>query len=225
MVEWWLFFSWQHIHLLTELQYVRQPLLFYDKPRNKISRYGGWPYEESDFPSILWSSDAGTNNVNWKNETPPATDGLSADSPGPFASAHAYTNTTFYNFGGNVVTPNALPNMTVLSGLVTRNLVAEDWTNSTTNIPNQSQYRTQARMVHAPKFGTEGYLVVVGGESPPTEASFYETGSSLVDMATITLYDIGSGTWFTQTATGEVPPPRSEFCAVGSTSTDGYFEL
>jgi hypothetical protein len=207
-------------------QYVRQPLLFYDKPRNKISRYGGWPYEVSDFPSILWSFDAGTNNVDWKNETTPSTDGLSANSPGPFASANVYTDTTFYNFGGNVVPPGALPNMTVLSGLVTRDLVGQAWTNTTADLPDQSKYRTQARMVHAPNFGTQGFLVMVGGESPPIEASFYETGSFLTDMATITLYDIETGTWYTQTATGDIPPPRSEFCAVGAASSDGTtFEL
>ncbi|KAJ9604855.1 hypothetical protein H2200_010970 [Cladophialophora chaetospira] len=206
--------------------FVRQPLLFYDKPRNKVSRYGGWPYEESDFPSILWSFTAGTNNVNWKNETSPSLDGLSNNSPGPFASAHTYTDTTYYNFGGNVVPPGELPSMTVLSGLVTRNLQAQSWANSTADLPNQSPYRTQARMVHAPNFGGKGFLVMVGGESPPTEASTYETGSSLTDMATITLYDIESQTWFTQTATGDIPPPRSEFCAVGAASSSGrHFEV
>ena len=203
-----------------DMIYVRQPLLFYDTPRNKISRFGGWPYETTDFPSILWSFTPGTNNVDWKNETTPSTDGLSIDSPGPFASAITYTDTTFYNFGGNVVSI-PLPDMTVLSGLVTRNLEAQDWANATADIPNQSPYRTQARMAHAPNFGGQGYLVMVGGESPPTEASFYETGSFLTDMSTITLYDIETQTWFTQTATGDVPPPRSEFCAVGASSSDG----
>ncbi|KIW29257.1 uncharacterized protein PV07_05082 [Cladophialophora immunda] len=206
------------------LIYVRQPMLFYDKTRNKISRYGGWPYEEADFPSLLWSFTAGTSDVTWKNETAPSTDGLSTSSPGPFASANAFTNSTYYNFGGNVV--SSLPDMTVLSGLVTRDFVAQSWTNSTAIIPNQSRYRTQARMVYTPNFGSQGFLVMVGGEAPPTEASVYETGAHMVDMSTITLYDIETGNWFTQTATGDIPPPRSEFCAVGAASRGGKrFEL
>ncbi|OAG41902.1 hypothetical protein AYO21_03905 [Fonsecaea monophora] len=204
--------------------YVRQPMVFYDKTRNKISRYGGWPYEVSDFPSLLWSFTAGSSGVTWKNETPPATDGLAANSPGPFASANAYTNSTFYNFGGNVV--SSLPDMTVLSGLVTRDFEAQSWMNSTAILPNQSRYRTQARMVHAPTFGNQGFLVVVGGEAPPTQESVYEAGAHMVDMSVITLYDIETGNWYTQTATGAIPPPRSEFCAVGASSRGGArFEL
>ncbi|OAP64681.1 hypothetical protein AYL99_00653 [Fonsecaea erecta] len=199
--------------------YVRQPMLFYDKTRNKISRYGGWPYEEADFPSLLWSFTAGTSAVTWKNETAPSTDGLATTSPGPFASANAFTNTTYYNFGGNVV--SSLPHMTVLSGLVTRDFVAQSWTNSTAILPNQSKYRTQARMIYTSNFGGEGFLVMVGGEAPPTEASVYEAGASMVDMSTITLYDIETGIWYTQTATGDIPPPRSEFCAVGAPSRGG----
>lgn len=45
-------------------------------------------------------------------------------------------------------------------------------------------------------------------------------------MSVITMYDIASGTWYTQTATGDIPPPRSEFCAVGAAGNNGSsFEL
>ncbi|KIX99548.1 uncharacterized protein Z520_05124 [Fonsecaea multimorphosa CBS 102226] len=204
--------------------YVRQPMLFYDHTRNKISRYGGWPYEEADFPSLLWSFTAGTSDVTWKNETAPSTDGLATSSPGPFASANTFTNSTYYNFGGDVV--SSLPDMTVLSGLVTRDFVAQSWTNSTAILPNQSRYRTQARMVHTADFGGQGFLVIVGGEAPPTAASVYEGGDYMVDMSTITLYNIETGSWYTQTATGDIPPPRSEFCAVGASARGGNrFEM
>jgi hypothetical protein len=39
-------------------------------------------------------------------------------------------------------------------------------------------------------------------------------------MSNITVYDVHSDTWYYQTATGDVPPPRSEFCAAGSSPTD-----
>ncbi|ETI24326.1 hypothetical protein G647_03695 [Cladophialophora carrionii CBS 160.54] len=197
------------------------PQLFYDKPQNKVSRYGGWPLNQTDFPSILWSFDAGRTDVIWENDTSPSISGLSQDSPGPYASATVYTDTTFYSFGGNIFPPTGSDNMTVLSGLVTKDLVGQFWTNTTAELPEQSKYRTQARMVHAPNFGAQGFLVMVGGESPPTEASGYRSGMYMVDMATITLYDIETGTWYTQTATGDIPPPRSEFCAVGAVSSDG----
>lgn len=56
--------------------------------------------------------------------------------------------------------------------------------------------------------------------------SIYETGNAMADMSVITLYDVASETWFTQEAPGDIPPPRSEVCAVGAASSDDrYFEL
>ncbi|EXJ93853.1 hypothetical protein A1O1_02246 [Capronia coronata CBS 617.96] len=212
------------------MRLVRQPILFYDKPNNVVRRYGGWPYGPVDFDSEVWSFEAGSTVVNWVNNTSgdidPATNGLSLDSQGPFASANAFSDSTFFNLGGNIIDPDSLPNMTVLSGLVTQDFSSTTWSNQSTDLADQSGFRTQARAVHAPNFGDGGFLVVVGGEAPPTEASVYETGSAMVDMSVITLYDIATATWFTQEATGDVPPPRSEFCAVGAASSDGrYFEL
>lgn len=209
----------------SDMRTVRQPVLFYDEEQNMIRRYGGWPYTANgslpnDQPSELWSTPAGTSSVNWTLETSPAANGLSSDSLGPFAPAAGFTKSKFYSFGGNVFKPNALPNMTVLSGLVTQDFATGRWENTTANIPNQSPYRTQAKSVLVPGYGEEGFFVIVGGESPPTEESFYERGTFMTDMSVITLYDVSSGTWYTQTATGDIPPPRSEFCAVGAASSD-----
>ncbi|KAK5058536.1 hypothetical protein LTR84_010799 [Exophiala bonariae] len=211
---------------------VRQPILFYDATQNVIRRYGGWPYDApngalpDDMPSELWSFPAGTKDSNWVVDTSPIANGLSSSSPGPFAPAIAFSESAFYAFGGNVFKPAALPNMTVLSGVVTQDFSSQRWDNVTTNIPNQSQYRTQAKSVFVPNFGDKGFIVTVGGESPETEESFYEEAKFMTDMSTITLYDIASDTWYTQTATGEIPPPRSEFCAVGVNSSDGSsFEM
>ena len=215
----------------TNMRTVRQPVLYYDSVNNMIRRYGGWPYIGTDnistaMPSELWSFEAGSTTVNWTQNTDPSANGLSSDSLGPFAPANAFTNSTFYSFGGNVFAPNALPNMTVLSGLVTEDFSSQTWKNSTVQIPSQNIFRTQSRAVYVPNFGEQGFLVVVGGESPPTDSSFYETGTAMVDMSVITLYEIATDTWYTQLATGDIPPPRSEFCAVGSASSDGqYFEV
>lgn len=211
---------------------VRQPILFYDETQNVIRRYGGWPYDApsgslpEDMPSELWSFPAGTQNSDWVEDTSPTANGLSSTSPGPFAPAVAFSDSKFYAFGGNIIKLSALPNMTVLSGLVAQDFESGRWDNVTASIPNQSPYRTQAKAAFVPNFGDQGFIVTVGGESPETEESFYEEGKFMTDMSTITLYDIASGAWYTQTATGDIPPPRSEFCAVGATSTDGStFEM
>jgi hypothetical protein len=210
----------------SDMRTARQPVLFYDEGQNMIRRYGGWPYVvngslPTDMPSELWSTPAGTTSVNWTLDISPAANGLSSDSLGPFAPATGFTNSKFYSFGGSVLKTGDLPNMTVLSGLVTQDFATGRWENVTANIPNQSPYRTQAKSTFVPGYGDEGFFVIVGGENPPTEESFYEMGTFMADMSVITLYDIASGTWYTQTATGDVPPPRSEFCAVGAASSGG----
>ena len=209
---------------------VRQPVLYYDAVNNMIRRYGGWPYSQGDdistsMPSELWSFEAGSTTIEWTQNTDPSANGLPSDSLGPFAPAYAFSNSTLYCFG-DVALLYDLPNMTVLSGLVTQDFSSQTWENNTAQIPNQSPFRTESRAVFVPNFGDQGFLLVVGGESPPTEASFYQEGDWMVDMSIITLYEIATEAWYTQRATGDIPPPRSVFCAVGSASSDGqYFEM
>ncbi|KEF63669.1 uncharacterized protein A1O9_01647 [Exophiala aquamarina CBS 119918] len=177
-------------------------------------------------PSEIWSTPAGVQSTSWTLDVSPADGGLSSDTLGPFAPATAFSDSKFYSFGGNVFKPDALPNMTVLSGLVTQDLESDRWENFTASVPAQSPYRTQAKALIVPNFGEQGYFVVVGGENPPTEESFYELGTFMADMSVITMYDIASGTWYSQKTTGDIPPPRSEFCIVGAASSDGSsFEM
>jgi len=214
-----------NINSPTAMRPLRQPQIYYDKGQNVIRRYGGWPYLANEslavaMPSEVWTSPAGAQSINWTLDVSPADSGLSSDTLGPFAPATAFTDSTFYSFGGSVLNLLTLPNMTVLPGLVTQDLASDRWENSTASPPSQSPYRTQAKAVVVSNFGAKGFFVVVGGENPPTEESFYEQGNFMADMSEITMYDIGSNTWYTQQATGDIPPPRSEFCVVGAASND-----
>ena len=204
----------------ADLPRVRQPVLFHDSQNNVIKRYGGWPYDTVEMPSELWSFPVDTTSPTWTEEIAPTANGLSTDSLGPMSPAAVATNSTFYSLGGNIIDATKLPDQTVLSGLVTQDLSTGVWSNLTTVIPNQSNYRNMAKAIYVPDYGAAGFLVFVGGDSPPTEEGFYEQGQSMVDMSIITLYDISSGIWYTQTATGDIPPPRVEFCAVGAASTN-----
>ncbi|KIV93066.1 hypothetical protein PV10_04311 [Exophiala mesophila] len=204
----------------SDLRTVRQPVLFYDKVNDVIKRYGGWPYLSEAMPSELWSFPVGVTNPAWTLETSPVTNGLSEGSQGPMSPAAAYSDTAFYSLGGNVLRRSMLPNQTVLSGVVRHDFTTGLWRNDTTDIPGQNNYRNMAKAFHVPNFGAEGFVAFVGGEAPPTEESFYEEGTYMVDMSVITLLDVASGTWYTQAATGDIPPPRVEFCAVGTTSAD-----
>lgn len=220
----------------TAMRPSRQPLLYYDAVHDVVYRWAGWPYDQSllgpdqnfpegdDFPTTLWSFEAGSNTIDWKQGANVSTNASSSVSNGPFAAAVAYSNSTYFSLGGNIGLAN-VRNMTVLPGLVTQDFETQTWSNASFELYAQTQFRTQARAVFVSIFGTEGYLVVVGGENPVTETSWYATGYAMADMADITLYDVGTGVWYRQTATGDVPPPRSEFCVAGAASSAGTFEL
>ena len=72
---------------------------------------------------------------------------------------------------------------------------ASDYTNNPARNPGS--------MVQAPPFGVDGVLIIMGG--------FYPKGS----FNNITIYDTHTGTWYSQKASGDIPVPRTRFCAVG----------
>lgn len=205
----------------------RQPLLFYDVEHDTVNRYGGWPYGEiAEYPSTVWSFAAGSAEMDWQQGPNASSKGLSADSIGPFAAAHAYSDKAFFSFGGSYYPDNSMGPSTVLSGLVVYDFSSGLWNNYSTAFAGQTTHHTQARAISSPDFGTNGYLFIVGGEAPPTVNSQYNEGFAMVDLSAITLYDIANQAWFVQTATGDIPPVRTEFCAVGSPSRDGEtFEM
>ena len=85
---------------------------------------------------------------------------------------------------------------------------------------SQTGYSVESQVISMPDFGKAGLLAFLGGESPTNQTFQYEVGTDIVDMSNITIYDVENDAWYYQTATGSVPPPRSEFCVVGSASAD-----
>lgn len=192
-----------------------------------MNRYGGWPYESGiGWPSTVWSFTAGSANMDWEQGPEASSRGLSADSPGPYAAAHAYSDKAFFSLGGSYDGDDSESPDTVLSGLVVHDFAQGTWDNYSTAFDSQPSRHTQAHAFFTPNFGLDGFLVIIGGSAPPTAISGNYEGSSMVGMSAITLYDIANKAWFVQTATGDVPPIRSEFCAVGSPSDDSKtFEM
>lgn len=67
-----------------------------------------------------------------------------------------------------------------------------------------------AVMLNVPVYGTDGILVLMGG----TE-----------DFHNITIFDKHAHSWLSQTAAGNIPAPRSLFCAVGIQATGYSYEM
>jgi hypothetical protein len=203
---------------------ARRPPLWYNPQSNQVMERGGWAYT-ADYPYLLWSfAPDGSGGANWAlDQSSPAAQQLSAT----FGSAFTGSANNFYSLGGAV--PGVLNTSSdplnaygfeALEGLVIYDFASSGWKNTSSLGGSQTGYSVQSQVLSMPDFGKAGLLAVLGGESPMNQSYEYEEGAALVDMSNITIYDIESDTWYYQTATGSVPPPRSEFCAVGSAPTD-----
>ena len=197
---------------------VRRPMLWYDEGTNKIYRYGGWPYaEDGTYSQSLWSldmSDAASGG--WSSTTSTGTTGLDNDSRAPGGSAYTFANSTFYALGGS--TPDY---QTALQGFLKYDDTTGAWTNDSSVGATSTGYWAMAAAAAAPGFGTAGYLVFVGGTSSESTPGV-TTSTLLINLSLITLYDLDSGTWYQQSATGDIPSSRSAFCSVFASTADTF---
>ncbi|KIX97820.1 uncharacterized protein Z520_06598 [Fonsecaea multimorphosa CBS 102226] len=199
----------------------RWPVIWYSEDTGKVYKYGGWAYNSTDWTADLWSFEPGGLTVYWTSETSPSTN-IQSPSEAPFGSAWAVGNSTLYSLGGSISNNALIPPNTILPGLVEFEEFSGNTVNSTTNIPNSSPYFNQAKAEFASNFGQAGFLIVVGGANPSEQEFAFEQDTSFRDMADIVLYDASTpDTWYVQRATGDIPPPRTEFCTVGKASSDG----
>jgi hypothetical protein len=197
---------------------LRRPYLWYDPVSNFIYERGGWGYTENSYS--LWSFQPdGHGGVVWNV----AQDNSVAEQyTATVFSAFTASNAKFYSLGGVIASEGNI----AVEGLLTYDFGTSRWSNSSSAGAAQSAHPVQAEAVFMPNFGEVGLLAFLGGDSPPNQTYQYEEGAALVDMSNITIYDPHSETWYHQTATGSIPPPRSEFCAVGSAPTDnGTYEM
>lgn len=199
---------------------ARRPPLWYDPSSNLVMERGGWAY--SDDPSFyLWSfTPDGMGSVAWELNT--ASSSAQALNP-TFGGAFTASSTHFYSLGGadsNTGGSDPTQVSEALEGLTIYNFESGIWRNKSSLPSSQSGFSVQGQGNFMSNFGRAGLLAFLGGDSPPNSTYEYEAGAALVDMSNITIYDVNSDSWYHQTATGAVPPPRSEFCSVGSQPAD-----
>lgn len=202
---------------------VRRPPLWYDPQSNLVMERGGWPYS-ADAALLLWSfTPDGQGGAEWAiDPSSPAAQQFTAT----FGGAFTASATGFYNLGGAVPgvfnTTSDPYGFEASEGLITYDSASSEWKNTSSlgAFGSPTGYSVQSEAVSIPNFGNAGLVAFLGGDSPPNQTYLYEAGAALVEMSNITIYDIDSGAWYYQTATGDVPPPRSEFCAVGSAPSD-----
>lgn len=142
-------------------------------------------------------------------------------------SAQSSTTAVGYYLGG-AITPlsdpsfyaetNSRPYM--VEGLVSFNERSATLKNSSTSQMNADGTVAGGFLALIESLGSEGVLITFGGFTDIAGAPSGLEDSNLADpsfqwpLANVSIYDIGNGTWYQQTATGEIPPWRYMGCSV-----------
>ena len=113
---------------------------------------------------------------------------------------------------GNTSVPGWDGSPVATSTLIQYDMDTNLWTNNTG--PDGTP-RAEGSMVYLPA-SNNGLLVHFGGVTTPHGNDTVEPSP----MSEIHVYDILSQTWYTQTATGDVPLPRRRFCAGATWAPD-----
>ena len=179
--------------------------LWADNVNKRFYLFGGESYQQPPPPQLtLWSYD--TLYDRWESFGSPAQGGVNAASYGAGVSISETGEGHYY---GGWKSNNSVSGFTgtpvAQSGLVKYSMDSNTWSSS---LGPDSVGRAEGVMVFIP-IGDSGMLAYFGGVQDPQS-----NGSWIGQpMETIFLYDRVSSKWYTQNATGTVPPMRRRFCA------------
>ena len=198
---------------------IKQPMLWYDTIDQNVHMWAGLPWDTSEWPgSYVFAPNTG-GSVSWFPTTAPTSSGKILE--GAWAD-YAYSNDALYSLGGSVQ-PNG--SNCAVQGLVSNEFATNTWNNDTVPDTPDHQFFVHGKLEYVPNFGEAGVLVAFGGNAPSTQ-NLTTPLNDLADMSSIMVYDIKTQLWYTQKATGKIPPSVERFCAVGAKSHDNSsFEM
>ncbi|KAF3905646.1 hypothetical protein ABW21_db0204761 [Orbilia brochopaga] len=202
--------------------------LWADATNKKLYLYGGKFTNAQPVPFNLWMYDTLYDTWQVVNQTGAATGNGNGNGNG-FNVARIYNGASAvverlgmgYYLGG-YVGPESQYGYSgdefAVASLLSYDMIANVWKNDT--IPNATP-RAEGVMLYVP-ISDNGMLVAFGGvevNGPPASTNGTASVNSNplnatgIPMSEINLYDIASSKWYTQTATGDIPPSRRLFCA------------
>jgi hypothetical protein len=195
--------------------YSRKPAMWYDPVDGSVSSWGGFTYSNANSQTLWAFRPDGQGGLVWEQKySPNSSFWTNFTSSG--GSLLATTPLGFYSLGG-ALESNRIPTF-VMPGLVVYDFQDKTWSNLSTTAYSSCGCAVLGQAQFIPRFGEDGILAILGGDSPDDHN--YQMGGSIRDLSNITVYDIHSQVWYHQRATGDVPPPREQFCMVGAQGTD-----
>ncbi|KAL8685992.1 MAG: hypothetical protein Q9224_005590, partial [Gallowayella concinna] len=195
--------------------------LWYDRTRNLF--YSGAIGTASYFnepeppPLSLWTfKPDGTGSGTWAeeiSEEDPFWDGFTRSTFGYQDSGAA----TAYVLGGVVAdTAFQSPDDILLPGLLEFDMKTRTFTNWTSTIFNANGTGSGGQMHFVPFFGPNGIFLIMGGRNGWDPHYGFDN---------IWIYEGVTHKWYNQTASGNVPAGRSEFCVAGVNSSNSTYEI
>ncbi|KAI9820849.1 MAG: hypothetical protein M1832_003482 [Thelocarpon impressellum] len=201
-------------------------LWYNPKEKALMGGFAGESSTNATYPTSMWKFALdGKGGGTWSEVTAsmgPGFKGLTRPSSGMTAASN---DSAFYlgGFSDHLTTPETKglgENQTVpLPGLVEYNFQDSSWTNHSATQYSPGGIAAFGEMVFMSNYGEKGLYVMFGGASDGLQN--YTSNNTMQGFDVITIYDPAEKKWYHQKATGIVPPPRYQFCAVGQQASNG----
>jgi hypothetical protein len=180
--------------------------LWADEVNKCFYQFGG-AFQDGDSPTdfSMWTYDV---ILNIWNSTKYVSSDKNWERPAYGAGAQVDSRGLGFYYGGwlnNRTTPGWKGPPVALSSIVQYNFTTGNLRNNT---HPDGIGRAEGQMVFLP-VSDGGLLIYFGGVEDPYHNGTYNAAS----MTKIQIYDVNSGKWYTQTATGDIPLARRQFCA------------
>lgn len=189
--------------------------LFWQESTKSILRFGGDSYKTDEKKESVFGlavADTANGGGSW-SLLHSSTDVMWQHVTWPINPSFASSPTVGFVLGGYAQVGSSTTNSALL-GLTLVNTTDDTYTTSYDVGPFSADggvYMGAAQFV--PSFGTgQGVVIFLGGR--------VFGGNTLYPMSQLTIYDVASKKWYTQTAVGDVPKARKTMCITGALGTN-----
>ncbi|KAI4175060.1 MAG: hypothetical protein LQ346_008132, partial [Caloplaca aetnensis] len=215
--------AWHTISRPAEVPRLSYPLFWYDEAQGvyysgitgTVSKFGDAP----ELPPLsLWSFKPDGDSGSWKEEIAggdPVWNNLTRSAFG-YAAAGGNVGLMLGGIATEGMRFREVSGDILLPGLIEFDMTTHEFKNSSAEGNFTADGTGQRGQMHfVPFFGPQGLFFTMGGDND----------AGLFGFDNIWVYEAASHKWFNQTATGNLPRPRSEFCVAGINSTEGTYEI
>ena len=204
-------------------------LFWNDESEQIVYSHGGWisglNVSTSPYPSVttFWAFVANNTYGTWQDFNQSFDSVFDSLTRPSFGSATSGAIGGF-GLGGYETSNSGLETVHLTSpvpspGLQFYNFTAKSWYNNSGEGYTTFGTSAYAGAVYLPAWGAAGLVAIFGGQTTTNRTNFVD-GANYLPMSNISLFDVSSGSWYYQEASGNIPSQRDRFCVVGASGGD-----